>query len=206
MPKLNAHLHRRRFLKTALSAGAAVMAPQIIPSSALGRDGATCPQRADRGRRHRHRQPGHLRPGLLPGAKGRAIRRRLRHQGGSPQRGQEDGRSRSTAIENCGMYRDFRELLDRSDIDAVLIATGPNWHATAAMNAAKAGKDMYCEKPCTKNIAQSLIAGRHDAPHRPRVPGRHAAAEPAALRLRLRAGPHRQARQTQDESMPTRAA
>lgn len=36
-------LHRRRFLKTALSASAAVMAPQIIPSSALGRDGATAP-------------------------------------------------------------------------------------------------------------------------------------------------------------------
>src|SRR4029077_21120219 len=58
--------------------------------------------------------------------------------------------------QNCEMYRDFRELLDRADIDAVLIATGPNWHATAAINAAKAGKDMYCEKPCTKNIAQSL--------------------------------------------------
>jgi predicted dehydrogenase len=38
-----------------------------------------------------------------------------------------------------------------------LIATGPNWHATMAMHAAKAGKDMYCEKPVTKNIAQSLI-------------------------------------------------
>ena len=59
--------------------------------------------------------------------------------------------------ENCAMYRDFREVLDRSDIDAVLIATGPNWHATMAMNAARAGKDMYCEKPVTKNIAQSLI-------------------------------------------------
>jgi hypothetical protein len=47
-------------------------------------------------------------------------------------------------------------LLARSDIDAVLIATGPNWHATAATMAAKAGKDVYCEKPCTKNIAQSL--------------------------------------------------
>ncbi|MBI3469312.1 MAG: Gfo/Idh/MocA family oxidoreductase, partial [Planctomycetes bacterium] len=47
-------------------------------------------------------------------------------------------------------------LLDRSDIDAVLIATGPNWHALASFMAAKAGKDMYCEKPCTKNIAQSL--------------------------------------------------
>ncbi|MDI9444600.1 MAG: Gfo/Idh/MocA family oxidoreductase, partial [Planctomycetota bacterium] len=42
------------------------------------------------------------------------------------------------------------------DIDAVLIATGPNWHATASIYAAKAGKDIYCEKPCTKNIAQSL--------------------------------------------------
>jgi predicted dehydrogenase len=59
--------------------------------------------------------------------------------------------------ESCLMFRDFRELLDRPDIDAVLIATGPNWHCTMAMQAAKAGKDMYCEKPCTKNIEQSLI-------------------------------------------------
>ncbi len=58
--------------------------------------------------------------------------------------------------QDCARYSDFRELLDRPDIDAVLIATGPNWHATAAMYAARAGKDMYCEKPCTKNIAQSL--------------------------------------------------
>jgi predicted dehydrogenase len=58
--------------------------------------------------------------------------------------------------QDCARYSDFRELLDRSDIDAVLIATGPNWHATAAMYAARAGKDMYCEKPCTKNISQSL--------------------------------------------------
>lgn len=59
--------------------------------------------------------------------------------------------------EKCETYRDFRDILDRSDIDAVLIATGPNWHATAAMSAARAGKDMYCEKPVTKNISQSLI-------------------------------------------------
>jgi hypothetical protein len=57
---------------------------------------------------------------------------------------------------DCAMYRDLRELLARSDIEAVLIATGPNWHATASILAAKAGKDVYCEKPCTKNIAQSL--------------------------------------------------
>jgi len=46
--------------------------------------------------------------------------------------------------------------LARDDLDAVLIATGPNWHATAATMAVSAGKDVYCEKPCTKNIAQSL--------------------------------------------------
>ena len=58
--------------------------------------------------------------------------------------------------QDCATYRDFRDLLQRDDIDAVLIATGPNWHCTAAIYAARAGKDMYCEKPCTKNIAQSL--------------------------------------------------
>jgi predicted dehydrogenase len=57
---------------------------------------------------------------------------------------------------NCATYRDLRELLARGDIDAVLIATGPNWHVTATILAANAGKDVYCEKPCTKNIAQSL--------------------------------------------------
>jgi len=58
---------------------------------------------------------------------------------------------------DCKTHIDYREVLDRTDIDAVLIATGPNWHCTMAMNAARAGKDIYCEKPVTKNISQSLI-------------------------------------------------
>ncbi|TWT93797.1 Gfo/Idh/MocA family protein [Stieleria varia] len=48
----------------------------------------------------------------------------------------------------CQLHQDFRELLDRSDIDAVLIATGDRWHADASMLAAQAGKDVYSEKPC----------------------------------------------------------
>src|SRR5262245_1570913 len=150
-------LPRRRFLKNALSAaGAAVMAPTIIPSSALGLDGAVPPSER-----------------IILGGIGIGNR-------GTYDLGcfleQKDVQfvavcdikeARRTAVkkiaddkygdDKCAMYRDFRELLDRKDIDAVLIATGPNWHATAAMNAAKAGKDMYCEKPCTKNVAQSLI-------------------------------------------------
>jgi predicted dehydrogenase len=157
MAKQITQLPRRRFLKSALSAaGAAVAAPYIIPSSALGRDGAVAPSER-----------------IVIGGIGIGNR-------GTYDLGcfleQKDAQfvavcdikeARRTAVkkivddkygtESCAMYRDFRELLDRKDIDAVLIATGPNWHATAAMNAAKAGKDMYCEKPCTKNISQSLI-------------------------------------------------
>jgi len=53
---------------------------------------------------------------------------------------------------DCQITRDFRELLDRKDIDAMLIATGDRWHATAAIMAAEAGKDIYCEKPCGLTI------------------------------------------------------
>lgn len=64
---------------------------------------------------------------------------------------------------DCAMYRDFGELLARPDIDAVLIATGDHWHALASMQAAKAGKDVYSEKPCGLTIGeiQALADGIH---------------------------------------------
>jgi predicted dehydrogenase len=54
---------------------------------------------------------------------------------------------------DCKTYRDFHELLARKDIDAVLIATGDRWHAPASIKAARAGKDVYSEKPCGLTIA-----------------------------------------------------
>jgi predicted dehydrogenase len=47
----------------------------------------------------------------------------------------------------CAVYGDFRDLLAREDIDAVMIATQDHWHSIIAVGAARAGKDMYCEKP-----------------------------------------------------------
>ncbi len=148
-------LPRRQFLKTAIQASTMFMLPQLIPGSVLGKDGAVAPSNRI------------VLGGIGIGNRGtydlgcflpepdvqfvavcdvKAARREAVKRMADAKYGNQD----------CATYRDMRELLDRTDIDAVLIATGPNWHATAAIQAAKAGKDMYCEKPCTKNIAQSL--------------------------------------------------
>jgi hypothetical protein len=148
-------LNRRHFLSTTLKAGVLIAAPQVVPGSVLGMDGGVAPsERIVLG-------------GIGIGNRGmyvlgcfleepdvqfvavcdvKATRRKAIKQKADDKYGNHD----------CATYRDFRELLARRDIDAVLIATGPNWHATAAIMAAEAGKDVYCEKPCTKNIAQSL--------------------------------------------------
>ena len=55
----------------------------------------------------------------------------------------------------CRAYNDLRELLARDDIDAVVIATGDRWHALATSLAAKAGKDIYCEKPISLTIREA---------------------------------------------------
>jgi len=56
---------------------------------------------------------------------------------------------------DCRPYNDFRHLLDRDDIDAVLIATGDRWHPLVSIYAAKAGKDIYCEKPSSVTITEA---------------------------------------------------
>jgi predicted dehydrogenase len=149
-------LSRRGFLRQSAGAGLAAAGFSILPSSALGLDGHIAPsERITVG-------------GIGIGSRGtydlgcfleqkdvqfvavcdvKKVRRDAVKKIADKHHGNSD----------CAQYRDFRDLLDRSDIDAVLIATGPNWHATASMFAARAGKDIYCEKPCTKNISQSLV-------------------------------------------------
>jgi len=51
-------------------------------------------------------------------------------------------------------YRDFREVLQRPDVDIVHIATPPHWHGLMSIMAAEAGKDVWCEKPMTRTIGE----------------------------------------------------
>ena len=150
-----ARLDRRLFLKTALGAGASIAAPQVIPGSALGNSGVVAPSEQI------------ILGGLGIGGRGsyvlgcfleepdvhfaaicdvRADRREAVKKRVDAKYGNQD----------CAMYCDFREFLARPDIDAVLITTGSNWHALLSIYSAKACKDVYCEKPCTKTISESL--------------------------------------------------
>jgi len=156
MSEQAAHLNRRRFLKKAVQAGALLAAPYVISSAVLGKDGAAAPSDritvggigiGGRGTYVLGCLLGEPDVRFLAVCDVKADRRDAVKKMADSKYGNQD----------CATYRDFRELLARPDIDAVLIATGSNWHATASIAAAKAGKDVYCEKPCTKNIVESLM-------------------------------------------------
>ncbi len=64
------------------------------------------------------------------------------------------GKNKKSEYKGCATETDFRKILERKDIDAVVIATPDHWHAIPSILAARAGKHIYCEKPLTHNIAE----------------------------------------------------
>ncbi len=138
---------RREFLRTAGAAGLAV--PYLISSSALAQPGK--PGANDR-----------LSIALIGcGGMGRGNLGACGSQADVVVTGACDvWQQRREAV--CAQYKsakpyaDYHDLLDRKDLDGVIIGTPPHWHCLAAVDACRAGKDIYLQKPMTLHLAESL--------------------------------------------------
>ena len=140
---------RRTFLAQAAAIGSATL-PTIVPSRALGFGGTAASERITLGVIGIGNRCKYVLGSMLglPDVQCVAIAdvQQSRRDEGKKLIDDKYGNSDST------LYHDFRELLARQDIDAVLIATGDRWHGPASIMAAEAGKDVYSEKPCGLTI------------------------------------------------------
>ncbi|MHC4800350.1 MAG: Gfo/Idh/MocA family protein [Planctomycetota bacterium] len=149
-------INRRQFLKKAAGASvAAVGFPYIVASSALGKAGSVAAsERIVMGCIGVGGQGTGKMRGFLGQSAAQVVavcdvieNRRQKAKGIVDRRYGDRG---------CASYNDFRDVLGREDIDAVVIAPQDHWHAVIAVAAAKAGKDMYCEKP----LGVSVVEGK----------------------------------------------
>jgi predicted dehydrogenase len=154
-------LTRRLFLKGAVGAAAAVAAPYIITSPALGAgDRPPASERLTLGHLGIGNQGGGHFGGMLGNAAVQIlavcdVKQTVRD---SCQKRVDEryAQERSSGkYQGCAAYNDFRELIARGDIDAVIIAVPDHWHALVTIAAAEAGKDIYCEKPMALTVRQA---------------------------------------------------
>ena len=147
---------RRQFLKATGSATAAVAFPTIIPSSALGKDGAISPSERivmggiGIGNQGRNDLGGFLGQQGVQYVATCDVRKSVRRK----EKERVDGHYKN---KDCTAYRDFRDLLAREDIDAVHIATPVHWHAIQIIEACRAGKDVYCQKPESRTLREGRL-------------------------------------------------
>ncbi|MHC4581686.1 MAG: Gfo/Idh/MocA family protein [Planctomycetota bacterium] len=138
---------RRSLLKrTAAVTAGAVTFPYVLPSSALGRGGSIAPsERVTIGCIGAGGQGTGNTKAFLNNPAARMVA--VCDVAQSRRQKVKGLIDRHYGDKGCVAYGDFRELLAREDIDAVVIVTQDHWHALIAVAAARAGKDMYCEKP-----------------------------------------------------------
>lgn len=132
---------RRRFLQTTAAASAVFAVPYVVPSRVFGANERIL--------------TGHI--GVGNQGKGN-LNAFLSHAVAVCDVDQQRIAQGAKMIEDkggkCETYNDYRKLLDRKDIDAVVITTPDHWHALMTIHACQAGKDVYCEKPLSLTIVE----------------------------------------------------
>ncbi len=154
-------LNRRQFIKQVAGTTAAAMVfPYIVPASALGRAGNAAPsEKITLGFIGTGKQSKHLMRSFLnsPGTHvvaGCDVDKLKLERGKKIVEDHYAGKN-GGSYKGCDTYGDFRDLLARDDIDAVVISTPDHWHAITVIQSAEAGKDIYCEKPLSQTIAEA---------------------------------------------------
>ena len=146
---------RRSFIGKTIAAGAiGVAAPYFVPAGALGRTASAAAN--DR-----------IQIGLIgAGGMGRSNLRKCASYPDVMVTGVCDvwkaRREQTVALykESAKPYGDYLEMLQQKDVDAVIIATPPHWHALQAIHACQANKDIYLQKPMTLHLAESIAVTR----------------------------------------------
>jgi predicted dehydrogenase len=145
---------RRQFLQGAAAASLGALGlPLFVPASALGRQAkAAASERINLGV-------------IGTGGRGRGLMKMFMNEKDvqvvavcdveTPHRHQaQELVNQKYGNNDCGSYKDFRELIGRKGLDAVVVATPDHWHALASIAAAKANLDIYCEKPLANSVAE----------------------------------------------------
>ncbi|HKK19260.1 MAG TPA: Gfo/Idh/MocA family oxidoreductase [Opitutales bacterium] len=149
---------RRDFIKKSVGAGALLGFPTIIPSSVLGQNGKVAPSNR-------------VAVGVIGcGGQSGACISYVNYEKSEivavcdPFKSRQKRRGEQWNAPH--RYTDFRDLLARDDIDAVHVVTPDHWHVPISLEAARAGKDIYCEKPLGISIEQDLAAREIVAKHK----------------------------------------
>ena len=158
-------MDRRSFIKGIAAAGAVAGFPTIVPASALGKDGAVAPSER-------------VTMGIIgAGTQGTSNARNffgdkrvqfvalcdVNNTTGRQYYGYQNNgtfglqNARKLFGKDIPCYNDFREVLARKDIDTISTATPDHWHAIIGIACAKAGKDVWGEKPLTRTIREGKV-------------------------------------------------
>ncbi len=147
-------LTRRRFLARGSIAAGALAVPYYVPAAALGHGGAVAPsERIVMGGIGMGGRGSYDLGALLADREVQWVAVCDVHKG--RREAAKNTVDTKYGSKDCAAYVDFRQFLaERTDVDAVLIATGDRWHALASTLAMRAGKDVYCEKPACLSMAE----------------------------------------------------
>ena len=162
--KTKTRLSRRHFLRrTATATAVAAGFPYILPSSALGLSGTVAPSNRitvgfiGMGRMAKGHLGGFLADKQVQVLAICDVEKYRREAQAARVNDFYSTQRKDKSYKGCDTYHDFRDICSRPDIDGMVICTPNHWHSLTTIEAVRNGKDVYCEKPLSRSIAETKV-------------------------------------------------